>query len=99
MYITDFGRFNWRVRAQDVMVWTVAAIGSDLRVVYEGILGFVVGRHWRQHEDASHHGGTSSRLSVWSQWLAFLGARMLQDLVGLWIVAGVQYLDCRGRYG
>ena len=69
------------------MMRTVAAIGSDLRVVYECILGFVVGRHWRQGEHAFQHGGASSRLSVWSQYLAFLGARMLQEFVGLWIFA------------
>ena len=66
---------------------TVAAISSDLRVVYECILSFVVGRHWRQREHAFQHGGASSRLSVRSQYLAFLGARMLQEFVGLWIFA------------
>ena len=80
-------------------MWAVAAIRSDLRVVYECILGFVVGRHWRQREDAFPRGGASSRLSVWSQYLAFLGARMLQEFVGLWIAAGVQDFNFRGRYG
>ena len=67
-------------------MWAVAAIRSDLRVVYEGIIGFVMGWYLRQRENASQHGGAASWGSVWSQRLTLLGARMLQELVGLWFV-------------
>ena len=55
-------------------MWTVAAVGRNLRIVNEGIFGLVVGRYRRQREDALQRGRASSWRSVWGLRLAFLGA-------------------------